>query len=607
MNINIKSETNSGSDRQCSNCGTTSTPLWRKYGSCHFLCNACGLYYRVNGDHRPHVSKISRVSTLRKSFLHCANCGTNKTTMWRRDAGGVHVCNACGLFFRINGFNRPVSMRRDVIRTRKRREKDAMPTPNDESLNTRESLDLSSIELSSMSGESPPLVKVEAIDRNITPSSTLSSASTSSNESCNSSFNHYGDNHHQTIVSHHEWCPPNGIHDVNPLTYIFSESMDYYNPDHISKANNYLTFNLLRQLYNDNENVLISTGAITTTLSMIYMAAKDKTATELEDLLNLQNHNISNDLNQKFRLFYGHLADISGDNHLVLANGLFAQIRNPILEDYKKQLLYYYNSKLQTVDFLFKSDEAMQSINDWVFNMTKGKVDKLLDDKLSPLNVLVLLNAAYFKGIWRQQFLKWSTKEEDFYYSNKAIKKPLMKLSNTFNYTTLQSLDNCQLIELPYSPDTDLYMYVLLPNRTLGLKRLSDRLTDKLFDEALDNMTESTVRLVLPKFHIRTSYTLKSTLQALGLNNIFTYKSDLSGIDGTNYLHISEIYHKVIIEVTEDGMNHTVVNTVTGNSNRGLFGRYRNVPTFRADRPFMFIVRHKSTGIILFAGFLNRP
>ncbi len=70
------------------------------------LGNACGLYYRVNGDHRPHVSKISRVSTLRKSFLHCANCGTNKTTMWRRDAGGVHVCNACGLFFRINGFNR---------------------------------------------------------------------------------------------------------------------------------------------------------------------------------------------------------------------------------------------------------------------------------------------------------------------------------------------------------------------------------------------------------------------------------------------------------------------------------------------------------------------
>ncbi len=129
--MNIKSD-NSG-DRQCANCATTSTPLWRKYGSCHFLCNyilislsivhlcysnfeekklvlilgnACGLYYRVNGDHRPHVSKISRVSTLRKSFLHCANCGTNKTTMWRRDAGGVHVCNACGLFFRINGFNR---------------------------------------------------------------------------------------------------------------------------------------------------------------------------------------------------------------------------------------------------------------------------------------------------------------------------------------------------------------------------------------------------------------------------------------------------------------------------------------------------------------------
>ncbi|CAG2112502.1 unnamed protein product, partial [Medioppia subpectinata] len=187
VNMNCKSD-NSISDRQCSNCGTTSTPLWRKYGSCHFLCNACGLYYRVNGDHRPHVSKISRVSTLRKSFLHCANCGTNKTTMWRRDAGGVHVCNACGLFFRINGFNRPVSMRRDVIRTRKRREKDLMQSsPEESGLNPNgpPGLDLSSIELSSLSAD--PHIKLES-DRDLTStSSTLSSPSTSSsNESCNS-------------------------------------------------------------------------------------------------------------------------------------------------------------------------------------------------------------------------------------------------------------------------------------------------------------------------------------------------------------------------------------------------------------------------------------
>ncbi|CAG2178397.1 unnamed protein product [Oppiella nova] len=200
MNMNIKSDNNS-SDRQCS--------------------NACGLYYRVNGDHRPHVSKISRVSTLRKSFLHCANCGTNKTTMWRRDAGGVHVCNACGLFFRINGFNRPVSMRRDVIRTRKRREKDLMQSPAEEALSNSASLDLSSIELSSLSADTTIKLEADGHLTPTTPSSTLSSPSTSSNESCNS--------YNYTDHPPNDWTPH---HDVNPLTYIFTESMDYYNPEH---------------------------------------------------------------------------------------------------------------------------------------------------------------------------------------------------------------------------------------------------------------------------------------------------------------------------------------------------------------------------------------
>lgn len=202
MENNIKSESNV--ERQCANCATTTTPLWRKYGSCHFLCNACGLYYRVNGDHRPHVSKISRVSTLRRSFLQCANCGTNKTTMWRRDAGGVHVCNACGLFYRINGFNRPVSMRRDVIRTRKRREKELILAQHQSLDDDNQSMEKSPINLSSNGTNKTQDVTV--------------STSLSSNESC--SYNY-------PEVNNDNWIP----HDVNPLAYIFTESMSYLNAD----------------------------------------------------------------------------------------------------------------------------------------------------------------------------------------------------------------------------------------------------------------------------------------------------------------------------------------------------------------------------------------
>lgn len=108
--------------RTCYNCHTSNTPLWRRYGAEQFLCNACGLYQRVNGSHRPLVRNVRRNSTATKRVgLTCANCGTKATSMWRRNIAGDSVCNACGLYFRLNGVNRPPAMRKETIRTRRRR------------------------------------------------------------------------------------------------------------------------------------------------------------------------------------------------------------------------------------------------------------------------------------------------------------------------------------------------------------------------------------------------------------------------------------------------------------------------------------------------------
>lgn len=111
-----------GEHRECYNCHTTCTPLWRRFGAEQFLCNACGLYQRVNGAHRPLVRNVRRLSTTtRRVGLTCANCGTKATSMWRRNSVGDSVCNACGLYFRLNGVNRPAAMRKETIRTRRRR------------------------------------------------------------------------------------------------------------------------------------------------------------------------------------------------------------------------------------------------------------------------------------------------------------------------------------------------------------------------------------------------------------------------------------------------------------------------------------------------------
>lgn len=180
----------------------------------------------------------------------------------------------------------------------------------------------------------------------------------------------------------------------------------------------------------------------------------------------------------------------------------------------------------------------------------------------------------------------------------------MMKLANDFNYAQVASLSS-QLLELPFLGD-EIAMYVFLPNETDGLQNFQNLLNVDSFEEAIKNLNETLVRVSLPRFKLQTAYSLKEHLETMGVKRAFTHQADLSGIDGTKFLHVSGAFHKAVVEVNEEGSEAAAATGIAIEA-RGLFGRYRNVPQFTADHPFAFFIRDKRSGIILFAGYLNKP
>jgi serine protease inhibitor len=370
----------------------------------------------------------------------------------------------------------------------------------------------------------------------------------------------------------------------------------------IVAGNTAFACDLYGKLKGQEGNLFLSPYSISTALAMTYAGARGETKTQMERTL----HFGRGDVHPSFAALQDGLKAVQkkGQVQLATANSLWPQKGSAFLPTFLDLCQKHYGVTITPVDFSTETESARQSINNWFEKRTNHKIQELFKPGLlTPLTRLVLGNAVYFKGTWSTQFDKQNTKPAPFHLTaEKKLQAPLMYLESKFRYTETPSL---QVLELPYAGD-DLSMLVLLPRKLDGLGALEDKLNAETLTAWTQGLRLLKARAWLPQFKTTGEFSLKQTLAALGMSDAFVDKSDFSGMNGLKDLFISDVVHKAFVEVNEAGTEAAAA-TGVAMAAKSMPRPEPQPVEFRADHPFLFIIRDNKTGSVLFLGRMVDP
>jgi serine protease inhibitor len=381
------------------------------------------------------------------------------------------------------------------------------------------------------------------------------------------------------------------------------------------RDNNAFAIELYGQLRNHSGNLFFSPESVSTALAMTYAGARADTAAEMAKTMH-------------FTLPPGQLHPAMGallrdrnaahDGYqLKEADALWVQNGYSLLPEFLKLNKDNYEAGLNQLDFKGATEASRQTINLWVEQRTENKIRELLTPgSLTPDTRLVLTNAIYFKGDWQEQFKKEETKDEDFHLSaTQAIKTPLMHMTSGIRGFNYFDGGLFQALEIPYK-NKELSMIILLPKAMEGLSEFEQSLSPADMQKLLDQLRPAgKVIVTMPKFKIEAQFGLGDTLIAMGMKKAFDVNmADFTGMasrktmqrDGKLYnFYISAVIHKAYVDVNEEGTEAAAATAV-----HALTGRTGHPPPpiiFRADHPFMFLIRDNRSGSILFIGRVANP
>jgi serpin B len=368
------------------------------------------------------------------------------------------------------------------------------------------------------------------------------------------------------------------------------------------EGNRQFATQMYRALAQGEENLFFSPHSISVALAMTYAGARGDTEMQMSDALCFPFgqdvlHPIFGELEKRLQ------QNRSGSGVEVWsANSLWPHKRYTFLPEFLDVVSTYYQSEVIPSDF-HDPDRVRKEINTWVEGKTRDKIKDLIPPgALTPMTKMILVNAIYFKGDWLKAFKKTATREEPFFHGAAATRVPMMQGKIPARIVELPDL---QVLELPYQGN-EVVMLIALPRATNGLAAIEKKLSPKFLAAWEAGMEASDVQVSLPRFTMTGQFSLNDVLMKKGMTDAFDpEKADFSGMDGLiKNLYISDVVHKAFVDVNERGTEAAAATGVIMTT-RAMMPR--TIPSFRADHPFLFMIKDRTCGSILFMGRLVAP
>lgn len=344
------------------------------------------------------------------------------------------------------------------------------------------------------------------------------------------------------------------------------------------------------------DNVFTSTFAVALALATVHHGSRSETAAQIAEVLNLDEELVDEIRKEFTNLVFG-IVDSVPDVKIHIANGVFANENTKPLTDYCELVETVFDGHLKAMNFRGHPDKSRSQINAWMEEKTKYKIaDVLRPGDVDPKTSLLLVNGMYLKGLWDSEFKPEYTVRKPFHETPGSTKMvDMMFQRKNYKMAFSKKLD-ANVLEMPYI-EKKMSLVILLPQKVDGLATIEENLSPSNLNNILGRLTEDDdVELFLPKFKLEQCSQLRKPLEAMGVKDLFSDRADLEGVSKATGVKVSEVLHKAVFEIDEEG---TVGMFATPIIMMCYGGASFN---FNVDHPFMILIRSLDPDVILFIG-----